>query len=517
MSMRPKGFSRMYQAAQTDLLTADWNISITSANAENLVSAIAIRARMRQLERDEAYFRRMLRLYQNNVVGHRGFRLKKVTGIDGAYDRDISKKVRAAWHEYLLPENCTTYGNMSGVQVQRLGVRCFKRDGVILFREHIGPQFPFGYALEPIEVDRLDHWWNRPAVGTANQIQFGIEMDRLKKPLAMWILTRHPGDVFAWRTGPEYRERVPAGEVIMWHDFDRAEQIIGMPDLCAVACRMNMLSKYEESEAVASRAAAAKGGWFKRMGTEAKYEGPETPGGDKIMDATPGEWEELPIGMEPVERNPTHPNDAYPDFIKGQLRGASAGAGLSYNAVANDLEGVNYSSIRAGLLEDREQFKYDQELGISSLMNRWYEGWMPMAVLSGRLELTVKEMDRARRAHWQPRRWDWVDPVKDVTGKVMEMEAHITPLRRIISEDEDGGDIEEILAEMQEDMEMAEEYGIDISGQVSTPKIPPGEPGEDAPAQNGNGKGKKSNGHVDVGAALRTMEKYARFAANDPE
>jgi lambda family phage portal protein len=221
--------------------------------------------------------------------------------------------------------------------------------------------------------------------------------------------------------------------------------------------------------------------------------------------------------MEPVERNPTHPNDAYPDFIKGQLRGASAGAGLSYNAVANDLEGVNYSSIRAGLLEDREQFKYDQELGISSLMNRWYEGWMPMAVLSGRLELTVKEMDRARRAHWQPRRWDWVDPVKDVTGKVMEMEAHITPLRRIISEDEDGGDIEEILAEMQEDMEMAEEYGIDISGQVSTPKIPPGEPGEDAPAQNGNGKGKKSNGHVDVGAALRTMEKYARFAANDPE
>ena len=32
-----------------------------------------------------------------------------------------------------------------------------------------------------------------------------------------------------------------------------------------------------------------------------------------------------------------------------------------------------------------------------------------------------------------------------------------------------------------------------------------------------NGKGKKQNGHVDIGAALRTMEKYARFAANDPE
>ena len=503
----------MYQAAQTDLLTADWNISITSANAENLVSAIALRSRLRQLDRDESYVRRMLRLYQNNVVGHRGFRLKKVTGIDGTYDREISKKVRLAWHEYLRPENCTTCGNMSGVQLQRLAVRCFKRDGAIVFREHIGPQFNFGFALEPIEIDRLDHWWNRPAVGTANQIQFGIEMDRLKKPLAMWILTRHPGDVFAWRSGPQYRERVPADEVILLHDFDRAEQIIGMPDLCAVACRMNMLSKYEESEAVASRASAAKGGWFERAGTEGQYVGPKDEQGNSIMDASPNEWETLPVGWKAVERDPTHPNDAYQDFIKGQLRGASAGAGLSYNAVANDLEGVNYSSIRAGLLEDREQFKYDQELAISSLMHKWFEAWLPMAVLSGRLDLTVRQMELARRAHWQPRRWDWVDPVKDVTGKLMEVEGHITPLRRIISEDEDGGDIEEILTEISEDIEMAKELGIDLTP-ATKPEVPAGEPGGDEPPANGK---KKANGHIDMGGVMRLMERYAAFRANDPE
>lgn len=67
---------RMFAAAQVSRLTADWPISISSANAEILVSAIATRSRLRQLERDDDYMRRMLRLFQNNIIGHQGIMLQ---------------------------------------------------------------------------------------------------------------------------------------------------------------------------------------------------------------------------------------------------------------------------------------------------------------------------------------------------------------------------------------------------------------------------------------------------------
>ena len=74
---------RMFAAAMVSRLTADWPISISSANAEILISAIATRSRLRQLERDDDYMRRMLRLFQNNVIGHQGIQLMMKMKING--------------------------------------------------------------------------------------------------------------------------------------------------------------------------------------------------------------------------------------------------------------------------------------------------------------------------------------------------------------------------------------------------------------------------------------------------
>ena len=75
-SIRTVEGKRMFAAAQVSRLTGDWPVSISSANSEILVSAIATRSRLRQLERDDDYMRRMLRLFQNNVIGHQGIMLQ---------------------------------------------------------------------------------------------------------------------------------------------------------------------------------------------------------------------------------------------------------------------------------------------------------------------------------------------------------------------------------------------------------------------------------------------------------
>jgi len=44
-----------------------------------------------------------------------------------------------------------------------------------------------------------------------------------------------------------------------------------------------------------------------------------------------------------------YPHQMYSAFVKAHLQGIASGLGISYHALANDLEGVNYSSIRAGV------------------------------------------------------------------------------------------------------------------------------------------------------------------------
>src|SRR5690349_15225339 len=76
----PRRGARMYDAASTDRLSADFAVSQKSANAEILVSAIAARARGRKLERDNPYAWGLLNTFQNNVGGHDPFPLRMRVG-----------------------------------------------------------------------------------------------------------------------------------------------------------------------------------------------------------------------------------------------------------------------------------------------------------------------------------------------------------------------------------------------------------------------------------------------------
>jgi len=466
VSVAPRHAQRMYAGAQVTRLNTDWPVSLTSANAEILVSAIALRQRNRQLERDDDYMRNMLWLIENNVVGHRGVKfLLKLKGMDDAYDAPLVMAVRKAWHRYLRPKHCTISGNLSGVEVQRLAIRALARDGAMPFRIYRGFANEFSFAIEPIEIDRLDHNWNRPA-GLQNEIQFGVEMDRYKAQVAFHMLTRHPGDVFAYRSGPKYRERIPASDIIPFWTIERAGQFIGMPLWPSIGSRLNMVHKYEEAELVAARVAAAKGGWFKKdpNGPQAtQYEGPEDNQGNKLTNTEPGQWEELPVGWDPIQNNPQHPMDAFPHFMKSQLRGASAGSGLPYNSVASDLEGVNYSSIRAGLLDARDGFKFLQEILALKLMEPWFEAWLPYAILSGQLKVGMEQIPEIIESmHWYGRRWGWVDPLNDTRADSMAVECGFTSRRRVIAESVEGGDIEEIFEEQEEDEKLAQHHNLEF-------------------------------------------------------
>lgn len=469
---------RMFAAAMVSRLTADWPISISSANAEILISAIATRSRMRQLERDDDYMRRMLRLFQNNIIGHQGIMLmmkmkdpsapaKSPVNPDPTkpppkpkpqYDTEGNAMVQNAWKKYLRRENCTVSRNMSGVQLQRLVVRCVKRDGAIMLRRYRGFKNDFRYAVQPLEIDYLN-FYNCGRAENGNLIQFGIEYDEFQAPAAYYILSRHPGDVLSpFENYRAYQTRVPAEDIFILFDVDRANQLIGMSDFCSIATRLHALGKYEEAEAVAARMAACKGGFIKKT-VPTEYTGPTDARGNAIEEMSPGMVEQGEPGEEWTDIDPKHPMEAYNGFVRGMLRGAAAGGGLGYNTVANDLENVNYSSLKAGRLEETAQYQYDQTMIIEQLMQPWFDDWLPFAILTGEIQMPITKVKKIQDGvNWQPRIWQSVEPFKETQSDLLEIEGKLASRREKIAER--GRNIDDVDEELEEDNASAAAHGL---------------------------------------------------------
>ncbi len=489
----PRRMSRMYDAASTDGLSADFPISIQSANAEILVSAIAARSRARRLERDNPYAWAMLNTFQNNVIGSDGFRLNSRVGKftpEGEFieERETNRMIEEWWCEAGLPENFTVRRDMSRLEAYLQACSALVRDGGILWRQWRGfPKNKFRYACEPIEIDRLDHNWNRPAVGTANEIQFGIEMDEFHAPIAFWILSRHPGDVFAWSSSPRYRERIDAADIIPLFDLrSRAGQYVGMPRFASVIKRLHREDQWDVSYVTAAIYAATRQTYLKRtLDAAADYKGDEeTREGEQIDTVEPATARILPVGYEPVQMDPSFPMTSSAPFKKDNLRGVAAGCGLAYHTIANDLEGVNFSSGRLGENAQREEFKKLQNHLITNLVRPDFNERLRYAILSGQLNLPPSRIEEFQKAaRFTGKRWPYVNPLQDAQADLLRIEAGLDSRQHVVAESDRGGSFEDVCAEQGSDNEVAEIHGLDFHAEATEPAAAGGEEPDSTPAK----------------------------------
>jgi lambda family phage portal protein len=354
-------------------------------------------------------------------------------------------------------------------KVQALAIRSCARDGGALFRKHYAANTPFRFALEPMEIDHLDQDYNATSGGVL--VKLGVEYSANGAVAAYHILRTHPGDNYQYVSAGRYRERVPAKDIIHLFMPERYGQSCGAPWVHSAIMPLRHLAKYSEAEVVAARTSAAKMGFLvpKDTATPPGYVGPDDGNGNKYMDVEPGSIEQLPFGYDFQQFDPTHPNSAFRDFVKSQLREISAGLGVSYVSLANDLEAVNYSSIRAGLIEEREEWKSIQRWFIEAFVRPVFEDWLLYSLMSGAITdnglapLPAAKFDKFNQPEFKARRWAWVDPLKDMQAEVLAVEKGWKSKRSSISES--GGDIEDVYSEQAADDALADEYGLDFSSE----------------------------------------------------
>ncbi len=452
---------RSFKAAAGGRLTLDWVTSCLSSDGELQGKLQTLRNRSRDLERNNEWVKGFLRSLENNTLGEKGVSLQvRSREMNGQLDEVANSKIEASWKRWGKVGKCEITGKHSYCDIQRLVLRSIARDGEVLIRLI---RESSGLRLQILEADLLDDTYNARA-SNGNEIRFGVEFDQYRRPVAYHLLGNHPGDS-QFNSDMKRRVRIPASEILHPFKIERPEQSRGIPWLVSSMNRLKMLDGYAEAELVAARTSAAKMGFFTKS-TPDGWTGEIDDDGNLPVDASPGTIEELPAGVDFKSWDSNHPNSGYGDFVKSCLRGVATSLGISYNSLSNDLEGVNYSSIRAGLLEEREVWKAIQRFMIDHILEPIFEAWLEIELLSGRLGLPYDKFFKFNAPEFKGRRWAWVDPKKDMEAAILAMQHRIKPLRDIVAEG--GDDIFEVLQSVKADEELAASMGLTLSPETQS-------------------------------------------------
>jgi lambda family phage portal protein len=456
---------RSYDIAKIDRLTSSFQAPISTGDSELRYALATARARSRELERNNDYAKKFLQMCEVNVVGRAGFTLKNLSkDLNGKLDKRANDLIEWEWWRWGRKGNCTVDGKLSFLGVQKLFIRTVARDGEFLARKIRGFDNPWRFALQILEADVLDEGYNVESGNGRNKIRMGIEYDKWDRPVAYHLRKKHPGDGYMTIGGGATGEylRVPAADIIHSYVPERSTQGRGVPWMHTAARRLNQVGEYEFAEVVAARLGASKMGFYQK--TDPTGMGQFVPdetdsAGNPISHAEAGVFEKLPPGWEFKSFEPDHPTAQFGAFIKSTLRGVSAGLNVSYNSLANDLEGVNFSSMRVGAIDERDNWKNIQGWMIEDFLDQLFGDWLGMTLLTDRLNLPYSKFEKFNAPDWRGRTFDWVDPEKDINAEISAVKAKWKTERQVVLE-RFNMDLEDLYEQISEDEKLKAKYGI---------------------------------------------------------
>ena len=457
---------RQYDSAKFDNLFAGWTGTSQSPDEELRSALPTIRARTRGLCQNSEYARKFLALCKSNVIGSHGIRFQaKTRQENGVLDGIDNNYLEGEFFEWGMNKDyCSINGRLDWFSVQQQAMETLARDGEVFIRLMKGTEGnPYGLSLWVLEGDAIPINHNL-SQSNENYIVMGIEQDQFGKPLAYYQAIKTPVEQVNYQFSNE-TERVPADEMIHLYIAERPGQSRGVPWLQSAIRPLQMLHKYQESELVSSRVGSSAQGFFLSPDSTGYVGTGEDATGDLVTEFSPGQFHQLPAGVQFQAFEPNHPTTAYSDFVKSVLRAASSGCLVSYNSLANDLESVNYSSIRAGQKEEQDHWKGLQNMMIQGLCYPVYKAWLKMAITTGQLNLPMSKLRKFHQVKWHPRGWSYVDPLKELQAKELALKIGVTSLSEIAGEQ--GKEYTDILAQLAAEKDLADGLGLILTPPIS--------------------------------------------------
>lgn len=475
--------TRKYAAAQMGRLHQGWITQPSLIDTDIRGGLTALRARSREEAQNNGYYKGFLRDLKENVVGAQGLQLiSKPMNSDTDLDVDDKNTIERHWKIWNKKESRPEISGMGFKSFCKLVIHSAAQDGEVFIWERKGVRVnPYRYSLRLMEPGSVDVNVNTEglaggvtgvSVAPGNTVRMGVEYDADRFPVAYHILASERDVEFFIHasTGRKYI-RVPSDEIIHLFLHDGVWQSRGVPWIHPALLRFNQLGKYEEAELVSARGGASKMGFITAGDDDTGYTGDDdeedTDDEELIEEFVPGMIGLLKKGQTFTGFNPDHPNAIYPDFVKTNLRGIAAALGESYNQFAQDLEGVSFGSLRQGALSERAVWMGLQQWLIEEAFDRifanWLESGLQAQAITNRNDrpLPFERLDKFLEHEWQPRRWEWIDPLKDTTAdRFQQQDLTMSRSERIRKR---GRQPMEVFQEIASETKLMDSLGIDAA------------------------------------------------------
>jgi lambda family phage portal protein len=485
----PRQKKRSYQAGKLNRLNRDWSTMQTSARADVYRYLRPMRARHRVLAKNSDHFKRFLSLMRNNVAGPFGMTLKFAGGTD-----EQNAEVLAAYKTWCHKEYASVSQRLNFTMILRRIMTIWARDGECLIRKIYGKN-KFDYSLKFIDVNWLDENYNetRP---NGNRVIMSVEIDEDDRPVAYWLTPPAADFALGMRPTVLQRTRVPASEIfhlVLPDDENAGDDTLtrGVPWGHTGSISLFNLDRADEANLFSMRAGASKMGFFQHEAGDDDEAAADDEKSRPVIDHfEPGTFWDLDPGVTFQAFDPQFPNQTHDPFAKYILRRASAGTDVSYHSLTNDLSDVNFSSIRFGVEQERNVYIALQEELKELFCRQNLIDVVTSMVLVGRLKtVRPRDLEKFLEPDYQGHRWPYFEPVKDVQGDRLAIEAGLDTLTDALAAK--GKDIREVLAKRKAELELAKELGVPLASgagslipgtldaqgdEVKTPKAPNSHP-----------------------------------------
>ncbi|MGI6246653.1 MAG: phage portal protein [Pseudochelatococcus sp.] len=426
--------ARGYDGAAKGRRTDGWRAPGSSADTEIGMAGALLRDRMRDLVRNNPHAAKAVAVLVNNIVGA-GIMPRAASG-DEALDRRVDDLFER-W-----AEACDADGQLDFYGLQTLICREMIEAGEVLVRRRLrrsSDGLPVPLQLQVLEADFLDAT-KSGAIGAGRLVQ-GIEFDPVGKRRAYWLHSEHPGDAHGALRGGFDSHPVPASDIAHVYEKQRT-QARGVPWGAPVIRALRDLDDYEVAEIVRKKTEACV--------TAIVFGDDEAQQGiaPAVVDADGNRVEQFEPGLiayarggKDIRFNQPLATGGYGEYKRASLHTISSGFRVPYELLTGDLSQVNYSSIRAGLVEFRRQIDAVQwQLFIPMFCAPVWRWFTEAAWASGQIPSPTVPVE------WSPPKFEAVDPQKDAMANLLSIRSGTMTLAEVIARQ--GRNPDAVLAEI---------------------------------------------------------------------
>lgn len=458
-----------WEAASSENRLRYWRADEKEINGGLCLHLDTLRQRSRDLVRNNPYAVNAVETWVSNVIG---------TGIKAhakAEDRAFRETLQRLWSRWQMNADAQGRSHFQGLQAHIFrhvveSGECLvrflvdKRDASADLNDPSAlPIVPL--RLQLLETEHLDDSQDRE-LPNGHRIQGGIELNRENQRVAYYLYQSHPNENGFTDRSHLTTLRVPASQILHIYRMDHPGQLRGIPWLAPVLLKLYELDQYDDAELMRKKVAAIFAGFVTRPDPESQLfgEGAADRQGVSLAGLEPGTLQFLDPGEDIKFSEPSDVGGNYLDFMRQQLRAIAAGVGITYEQLNGDLTQVNYSSVRAGLIEFRRRcMRLQHDLMVFQCCQPVWERWLSVAFQTNLLQRPKNPRD-FDCVQWIPQGFEWVDPLKAFQAEQVAVRNGFKSRADVISEL--GYEVETVDAQSHRDHERAESFGLHFDSNV---------------------------------------------------